>query len=167
MRYVLLIATAAIAMALGAVACGDGDDDDAGGLTGVREAIAQYQTTEQAQAAGWDLQEDLDQCFDKPGVGAMGFHYIDADRLDTVVDPLDPEAIIYAPDANGDMELVAVEYIVPAEDWDAEGNDALPEAHGQSFHLNEELGVYVLHAWLFRENSTGMFEDWNPDVSCP
>jgi hypothetical protein len=132
----------------------------------VRDAIAQYETPALAQAAGWDLVEGLDNCFDNPGTGAMGVHYIDADRLDTTVDELAPEAIIYET-SSGSPELVAVEYIVPAADWDAEGHDGLPEALGQTFHLNEALGVYVLHAWLFKENPAGMFEDWNPDVSCP
>lgn len=132
----------------------------------VRDAIAQYETPALAQAAGWDLVEGLDHCFDNPGVGAMGVHYIDASRLDTTVDELAPEAIIYET-SSGSPELVAVEYIVPAADWDAEGHNDVPEALGQSFHLNEELGVYVLHAWLFQENPAGMFEDWNPLVSCP
>ena len=132
----------------------------------VKDAIAQYETPALAQAAGWDLVEGLDHCFDNPGVGAMGVHYIDAARLDTTVDELAPEAIIYQT-TGASPELVAVEYIVPAADWDAEGHDQLPTALGQSFHLNEALGVYVLHAWLFKENPAGMFEDWNPTVSCP
>lgn len=38
--------------------------------------------------------------------------------------------------------------------------------HAQTFHLNEGLGVYVLHAWIWANNLSGMFEDWNPRVSC-
>jgi hypothetical protein len=60
-----------------------------------------------------------------------------------------------------------VEYIVPAEAWDGAGNSEPPALHGRSFHLNEELGVYVLHAWIWKNNPAGMFEDWNPQVSCP
>ena len=69
------------------------------------------------------------------------------------------------PGPNG-LQLGAVEYIVPAEPWDAE-NDELPQLMGQHFHLNENLGVYVLHAWIWMNNSAGIFEDWNPAVSCP
>lgn len=146
---------------------GCGDDDGAEDVTSaVREAIAGYETPEDAEAGGWRLVDGLDHCFENPGVGAMGVHYIDAERLDTTVDELAPEAIIYATNANGEEELVAVEYIVPAEAWDGEGHESLPEALGQTFHLNEELGVYVLHAWLFKENPMGIFQDWNPDVTC-
>lgn len=34
-------------------------------------------------------------------------------------------------------------------------------------HLNEALGVYVLHAWVFKKNPAGTFEDWNAKMSCP
>jgi hypothetical protein len=37
---------------------------------------------------------------------------------------------------------------------------------GQHLHLNAGLGVYVLHAWIFMNNPAGIFEDWNPDVTC-
>jgi len=33
------------------------------------------------------------------------------------------------------------------------------------YELNESLGVYVLHTWLLKNNTAGMFEDWNPNVS--
>jgi hypothetical protein len=26
---------------------------------------------------------------------------------------------------------------------------------------------YDLHAWIWKDNSRGVFDDWNPDVSCP
>ncbi len=46
-------------------------------------------------------------------------------------------------------------------------NTTPPQLHGHSLHLNESLGVYVLHAWIWKNNPAGMFEDWNPKVSCP
>jgi hypothetical protein len=70
------------------------------------------------------------------------------------------------PQANGSLKLGAVEYIVPAEAWDNAGNTEPPKVLDQTFHLNEALGVYVLHAWLWRSNPAGMFEDWNPKVTC-
>lgn len=167
-----VVSVAALA-ALMLAGCGDDDDDgdaaasEADRFAAVREHVGQYDTTESAQAAGWDLVEGLDHCFDNPGVGAMGFHYIDADRLDTTVDDMNPEALIYAPGQGGEMELVGVEYIVPAEPWDEENPGLLPASHGIPFHLNSELGVYVLHAWLFRDNPAGLLQDWNPTVVCP
>src|SRR5690606_17142716 len=105
---------------------GDGGTDVEGQLDSVRGAIGGFTTTEAVQAAGWDLQPGLDYCFENPGVGAMGFHYINPDLLDTTFEPLAPEAIIYEPVADGDMTLVAVEYIIPAEPWDAT-NTSPPE----------------------------------------
>jgi len=136
-------------------------------LVEVRAATAQFRRTEAAQAAGWDLVPGLDHCFENPGVGAMGFHYINTSLLDTELDPLHPEAMVYATVSNGRLKLAAVEYIVPAEAWDSGGNTEPPALLGQSFHLNEALGVYVLHAWIWKHNPAGIFEDWNPEVSCP
>jgi hypothetical protein len=95
----------------------------------------------------------------------MGFHYINTDLLDTNIELLRPEAMVYTPSPNG-LQLGAVEYIIPASAWDAE-HDELPELLGQHFHLNTRLGVYVLHAWIWKNNAAGIFEDWNPVVSCP
>lgn len=136
-------------------------------LAEVRAATAQFRRLEAAQAAGWDLVPGLDHCFDNPGVGGMGFHYINPALLDTELDPLKPEAMVYPPGRNGKLRLGAVEYIVPADAWDGAGNTAPPEVLGHSLHLNEALGVYVLHAWIWMDNPAGAFEDWNPRVSCP
>jgi hypothetical protein len=133
-------------------------------LAQVRAATAQFHRPEAAQAAGHDLLPGLDHCFNNPGVGAMGYHYINPDLLDTTVEATRPEAMVYAPGDNGQLHLAAVEYIVPAALWEAE---ELPSLFGQSFHLNEALGVYVLHAWIWKHNPAGIFEDWNPEVSCP
>jgi hypothetical protein len=136
-------------------------------LAQVRAATARFHRPEAAQAEGWDLVPGLDYCFNNPGTGAMGYHYINVSKLDTTVEMLAPEAMVYAPGPHGKLQLGAVEYIVPAAAWDAEGHAELPSVLGQSFHLNEALGVYVLHAWIWKHNAAGIFEDWNPDVSCP
>jgi hypothetical protein len=135
-------------------------------LAQVRAAVAPYHQLEVARDAGFDLVPGLDHCFDNPGVGAMGYHYIDAARLDLELDPLRPEALVFVPGPHGQLRLGAVEYIVPADPWDAL-HDHPPMVLGQHLHLNEALGVYVLHAWIFQPNPTGMFEDWNPRVTCP
>ena len=132
----------------------------------IRAATAQFHRPEAARAAGYDLVPGLDSCFDNPGVGGMGFHYIDTNALDTEVDLLHPEALVYAPGPNG-LQLDAVEYIVPQDQWDATGSMNLPELNGKSFHLNADLHVYVLHVWVWKNNPSGILEDWNPNVSCP
>jgi hypothetical protein len=139
-----------------------GKDD----LTKIREATAHFQRTPEARTAGYDLVIGFDYCFQNYGVGGMGYHYVNTDLLDTTVDLLHPEALVYAPDANGSLHFGAVEYMVPVSEWEAVHTEP-PQALGQSFHLNQRLGMYVLHAWIWRHNPSGMFEDWNPDVFCP
>ena len=134
-------------------------------LAQLRNATAKYHKIPIAQAAGYNLVPGLDFCFDNPGVGGMGYHLINVSLLDTVVDPLKPEALVYAPRPNGKLQLVAVEYVVPITAWDA-ANSQPPTLYGQTFERNETLGVYSLHAWIWKPNPLGMFNDWNPKVSC-
>jgi hypothetical protein len=162
-RMLSIMVLVVVLAAVGSTVLADGQSD----VAAVRAATAQFKRSEVAQAAGWDLVSGLDHCFENPGVGAMGYHYINTALLDAETDPLQPEALVYAPGPNGQLLLAAVEYIVPVEAWAATGNDGLPSTLGRSFHLNEPLGVYVLHLWLFKNNPAGMFEDWNPRVSCP
>jgi len=151
---------AVLAVATIAYAAGQGD------LAKVRAATEKFRKIEAVKDAGYGLVPDLDHCFENPGVGGMGYHYIDTASLDTALDPLKPEAIVYAPDKNGELQLAAVEYIVLAGQWD-EANSEPPQLLGQTFHLNTNLGVYVLHAWIWKNNPSGIFEDWNPNVACP
>ena len=46
----------------------------------------------------------------KLGLGAMGVHYILGPLNDTV-DAQEPEVLVYEPQANGNMKLVALEYV--------------------------------------------------------
>lgn len=163
-RNNLIAVTITVLAALAAVTIVFASRSD--GLAAVRRSTARFQRTEVAREAGWDLVPGLDHCFENPGVGAMGYHYINTSLMDSALDPLQPEAMVYAPGPNGRLKLAAVEYIVPAADWD-EGNSELPALHGQAFHLNEALGVYVLHAWIWQHNPSGMLQDWNPRVTCP
>ena len=151
MSIVILLLTTTISVS----AAGKSD------LAKVKAATANFHRTEVAQAAGWDLVPGLDYCFNSQGTGAMGFHFINLDLFNAEVDPEQPEALVYAPGPNGQLQLAAVEYIVPGDMYDGQ------QVLGQDLHLNENLGVYVLHAWVWKNNPSGMFEDWNPNVSCP
>jgi hypothetical protein len=167
-RLVVVVGTAA-ALLVGvgaAVVMAAGNDKDE--LHEVKQANKQFRDPADAQAAGWVLVEGLDHCFVAPdGSGAMGYHYINTSMLDTQLSETQPEALVYEPLPNGELKLAAVEWIVPIEPWENAGNSMPPEIHGHHLHANEALGVYVLHAWLFRNNPAGTFEDWNPKVTCP
>jgi hypothetical protein len=134
-------------------------------LSIVRQSTASFHDLSIAKSAGYGLVPGLDYCFDNPGVGGMGIHYINTSLLDNVVDASMPEALVYSPDQSGQLRLVAVEYIVPAAGWDAVYSSP-PSLFGRSFELNAPLGVYALHAWIWQPNPLGMFYDWNPMVSC-
>jgi hypothetical protein len=65
-----------------------------------------------------------------------------------------------------------MEYIVFAEAWDA-ANQQPPSLFGQTLHLvgsPNRYGLppfYELHLWAWKHNPSGMFNDWNPTVTCP
>jgi hypothetical protein len=134
-------------------------------LAEVRAATARFHRVAAAEDAGYALLEGLDHCFDNPGVGAMGYHYINGDLLlDGVTDPQAPEALVYAPQPDGQLQLAAVEWIVPDP---APPADQAPTVLGADLHYNDTLEVWVRHAWIFSHNPSGTFEDWNPRVTCP
>jgi hypothetical protein len=162
-RFIFLGLITAVLVAVAATAAYAGQSE----LTALKASTARFHSLKAAEAAGYSLLPGLDHCFNNPGVGAMGYHYIQASSLDLELSFLHPEAMVYAPDANGRLKLAAVEYIVPAQAWDEEGDTPLPQLNGMSLHLNEQLGVYVLHIWVWQTNPAGMFQDWNPNVTCP
>jgi hypothetical protein len=133
-------------------------------LAQVRAATAQFQRSEVAEAAGF-VNVNVGECVEHPELGGMGYHFVNFDLVDLELDPLQPEILVYAPSPSGNLKLVAVEYAVPIEPWDAQF-DHPPSVLGQHLHPNPHLGLYVLHAWIWENNPAGMFEDWNPNVSC-
>lgn len=169
-RKVLVIAVlGALAAAAAAPAqAGSGGRD----LAGVRAATAGFHRIEVVEQADYQLGYIapfvLAHCIAHPTDGAMGFHYFNHDMIhDTVLDPLAPEGIVYAPGPDGRLQLAAVEWIVPVAAWHAAGNTEPPTVLGKEMHvLNPALGWYILHAWVWKHNPSGMFQDWNPNVSC-
>lgn len=95
-------------------------------------------------------------------VGGMGYHYVDLGLLDGTVEVASPEALLYEPGPNGQMRLVAVEYVIPKDAWTS---SAAPVILGQEMKLNS-FDLYALHVWVWKHNPDGLFKPWNPDVSC-
>lgn len=129
-------------------------------------ATAGFQDVASAEAAGYASSRDTLGCFEDPDRGGMGLHYLNEQLLDDQVDVRAPEALVYELDAEADVAgLVAHEYIVPLEAWHGAKP---PELFGMSFHQHPTLPLWVLHVWLWKDNPTGVFEDWNPTVRlCP
>jgi hypothetical protein len=134
----------------------------------VSRAIQQFTNPGAAVAAGY---APFLGCVSGPQEGAMGIHYVNGALVgDGELDAQRPEALMYEP-RNGRLQLVGVEFIVLAEQWDA-AHDAPPTLLGQVFHYNgspNRYGIpafYELHVWAARHNPNGAFADWNPRVSC-
>jgi hypothetical protein len=111
-------------------------------------------------------------CVSGPNEGAMGVHWVNGSRLnDGVLDPEQPEALIYEPLGNNRWRLVGVEFIEFAEFW-----DALKKGPANlDGHLLNLVGTpnryglpafYELHVWGWTPNPNGNFADWNTLVTC-
>ena len=103
--------------------------------------------------------------------GGMGVHFLNVGRIGPEPDPMAPQILIYEPDADGVLHLVAAEWLIPL----ATGVEGRPELFGQPFDgpmeghvplMPRELHHYDLHVWLFKENPAGLFHVVNPDVEC-
>jgi hypothetical protein len=142
----MLFATGVVLLAL-ASAGASGQAD----LAPLRHATARYHELGAAAASG---RVDLHACVDH-----MGQHYADQSTFsDGVLDPLDPEAMVYADDGKGHLRLVAVEWV----------STTPGEVMGMPLHFNDAFRVWVLHAWIWSPNPDGMFADMNPRVGdCP
>jgi hypothetical protein len=129
-------------------------------------ATAGFQDVATAEAAGYASSLDTLGCFQDPARGGMGLHFINQSLLDANLDITKPEALVYELDAAGHITgLVAHEYIVPVDAWTSRRP---PRLFGMDLHKHPTLPLWVLHTWLWKDNPTGVFSDWNPAVRlCP
>jgi hypothetical protein len=121
-----------------------------------------FQKFENAVAAGWGTQ--ITPCMSS-GEGAMGFHYGNTNLIDGNLRVDSPELLLYEPGPNGSLNLVAVEYIVP---YTAHArNLAPPVLFGHQFTQVDAFQLWGMHVWAWKPNPKGIFNPWNPTVSCP
>ena len=132
----------------------------------VRQATAQFKDVR--KATGYEL---LHGCVSGQQEGAMGIHFANGTLVgDGKLDAMTPEALLYEP-KDGKLQLVGVEYVVIAADWDAK-HPTPPVLMGQLFNYSgapNRFGIppfYELHVWAWKNNPAGVFADWNPRVSC-
>jgi hypothetical protein len=88
-----------------------------------------------------------------------------------------PPILLSAPDGQGGMKLIGIELLVFAEAWHAQ-NKQPPKYRGRAYNYmadnpatpqDEAHGFmphYDLHIWLYEHNPSGLYAQWNPDVSC-
>jgi len=135
----------------------------------VREATERFKAVKAAETEGYRLQFG---CVSGPDAGAMGMHFVNGPLVgDGLIDVSKPEIVIYEPQPNGSLRLIGADYLVLADQWNANHSTA-PELMGQLFHLFEapnRFGLppfYTLHVWAWKDSPTGTFVNWNTAVSC-
>ena len=170
MRRVILGLVVVGALTAAALAGAVGASGRADELAAVRNATARFHSLPKALKAGYGL---FYVCTDETGLGAMGQHYVNGDLVgDAVLDPARPEAIMFEPKPGGGSRLVGVEWVVFKSAWEGAGNTGVPSLFGRSLKLVPEgnrYGIpafYQIHAWIWKPNPAGTYEDWNPRVSC-
>jgi hypothetical protein len=158
-------------------------------LAAVRAATAQFHDVNVAMAAGY--LNPAGRVCDQIATGTMGIHIPNpALQATTELDPARPEVLLYLPKPEGGYRLVAVEYIqlvrlrnpetgvvapwMSPTPWPAnyEVVTPTPELFGQTFqgpmpgHVPGMPWHWDLHAWVWANNPTGLFQPWNPAISC-
>ncbi len=144
-------------------------------LAGLRAATDKFHSIATAEQHGYGLFTDAAgiACIAMPGMGAMGVHWVNGTLVgDPAELPNRPEALVYAPDADGTLRLAAVEYVVVKAAWDAT-HKYPPKLFGHTFNFTDTPNrynlppFYSLHVWVWKHNSAGTFQMWNPAVHCP
>jgi hypothetical protein len=136
----------------------------------VRNATERFKDVREAEKAKYSLQFG---CVTGPDNGAMGLHFVNMDLVNKgEVDPYHPQIVIYEPQADGRLKLIGADFLVMAEQWDANHPQQPPQLMGQLFHYFEtpnRFGLpafYTLHVWAWKDNPNGAFVNWHPNVSC-
>ena len=166
-------------------------------LEEIRAVAAKYRDVNVARAEGYTTDNKCvtaEMLGHPAAMGAMGLHYVRRDLLGLPAKPLPsgsgrvhgtgthtdfrkPAMLVYEPQPNGSLELVAVENLVFASAWDAKSN-AAPTFHGRTWPLLKDNAAtkldeahgwephYEQHFWVFRENPNGRYSPFNPLVTC-
>jgi hypothetical protein len=192
MKFLFDIAVSAAAVA-GALISGQISEPD---LAEVRAATERFQDVKVALAEGYIRDPgnmcDTAEMMGRPAaLGAMGIHYFRPDLLGisgppnprvsgtgTHTDFRKPAILIYEPQADSSVKLVAVENLVFQKAWREAGNEAPPQFHGVAWDRMEDDPAtstdeahmfephFDRHVWLYRDNPNGVFAQYNPNVSC-
>lgn len=133
------------------------------GLTRVRATLAAYVTLDSAVAAGYA--RDVPRCYVHEHHGAMGYHHINRGYVDARIEVDRPEILLYERQPDGRYTLNGVEYIIPYTRWPRDS--VPPRVFDLDLKQEDDLKLWYLHMWAWKENPAGLFADWNPTVRCP
>ena len=119
-----------------------------------RSHTARYRNIEKAKQDGYvDIGVVVPQ---------MGHHYLNPNLFDATFDPKKPEILVYQKDENENFELVAVEYAIPL----VLSTNAPAGFYGNLdvWDHNTNFQLWLLHAWVWAYNPSGVFNPTNPSV---
>jgi hypothetical protein len=133
-----------------------------GDVARIRAATEAFKSLDAAAAAGY--QRHVMQCVDNPPQGGMGYHHQNDALLDDRIEIEKPEMLVYERMPDGEYRLNGVEYIIPLSVWPQTKEP--PVVMGQDLKPAPSLGIWYRHVWVWRENPSGLFADWNPLVEC-
>ena len=135
----------------------------------VRDSTERFKDVSVALAEGYALQFG---CVSGPDSGAMGLHYVNGALVNSgILDATHPQIVIYEAMPGGGLRLIGADYLLLADAWNAK-HSGPPELMGQLFHLFDtpnRFGLpafYTLHVWAWKDNPSGAFVNWHPNVSC-
>lgn len=128
----------------------------------IRAATAEYRSLDAAVEAGYG--SDGGRCVQNQPAGTMGFHHQNDALLDDKIEIERPEILVYERMPDGEYRLNGVEYVVPLSIWPETKEP--PTVMGQPLKVAKRLGIWYRHVWVWRENPSGLFADWNPLVKC-
>lgn len=165
-------------------------DARAPSLDEVRAATSRFQSVDVALAEGY-TRDPLDVCEtayylgELQDLGAIGVHYLRRDLLGVVEematrldvtgihdDFLRPALLVYEPQPDSTLQLVAIANMVNARAWEQAGHRDPPSFGKVPFisspgdQVSGYPAYYDLHMWLYRDNPSGMFAPYNPAVTC-
>jgi len=115
-----------------------------------RRAVCKYRHLSAALADGYSNSG-------LPCVPGQGYHYIKSSLVGTT-DIRHPSVLMYTADGH----LNSPEWIAPESAFPTP-----PSIFGQTMHSEDELGLWILHVWVWKLNPNGVFNDVNPNVTCP
>ncbi|WP_207494909.1 hypothetical protein [Aridibaculum aurantiacum] len=141
------------------------ENDKSDLLKSVKQATSRFHSTTQALKAGYERD---DHCVSHPLLGGMGYHWLNPSLVDPVFDPLKPEVILYATGPDGNLRMVALEYIViNTGQPHPKFGDQLLDVGGVPPLAAQGIDHWSLHVWLYEHNPRGIFQPFNPNITCP
>jgi hypothetical protein len=140
-----------------------GDPTVDAGLLRLRTATQPYKSLDSAVAAGYP--RTVVDCLVHEHHGAMGYHHVNRAYLSPTLSIEKPQILLYERTPEGAYQLNGVEFIIPYRMYP---RDSVPPVWmGQTMHHEDNLNIWYLHVWAWKNNPDGVFANFNSTVSCP